>query len=269
MTNLFDLSGEVAVVIGATGVLGGALAEGLAEAGAKVAVLGRNEERGQARVKSIREKSGQAEFFSADAIRRESLHAAHEQIIKTLGAPTVLVNAAGGNDPKVTVTPERPFEQIQLADWLENFDLNLVGGVLFPCQEFGSAMAARGRGSIINIASVTAHIPLSRVVSYSASKAALLNVTAFLSREWALKGVRVNSITPGFFPGQQNRRLLFNEDGTPTQRTMAIWGHTPMARFGEPRELIGAAIFLASHRASSFVTGSDIRVDGGFLAQTI
>jgi len=257
------------VVIGATGVLGGALAEGLAEAGAKVAVLGRNEERGQARVKSIREKSGQAKFFSADAIRRESLHAAHEQIIKTLGAPTVLVNAAGGNDPKVTVTPERPFEQIQLADWLENFDLNLVGGVLFPCQEFGSAMAARGRGSIINIASVTAHIPLSRVVSYSASKAALLNVTAFLSREWALKGVRVNSITPGFFPGQQNRRLLFNEDGNPTQRTMAIWGHTPMARFGEPRELIGAAIFLASHRASSFVTGSDIRVDGGFLAQTI
>jgi NAD(P)-dependent dehydrogenase (short-subunit alcohol dehydrogenase family) len=269
MMNLFDLSDEVAVVIGATGVLGGALAEGLAEAGAKVAVLGRNEERGQARVKSITEKSGQAAFFSADAVRRESLHAAHEQIIKTLGAPTVLVNAAGGNDPKVTVTPERPFEQIQLADWLENFDLNLVGGVLFPCQEFGSAMAARGRGSIINIASVTAHIPLSRVVSYSASKAALLNVTAFLSREWAPKGVRVNSITPGFFPGQQNRRLLFNEDGTPTQRTMAIWGHTPMARFGEPRELIGAAVFLASHRASSFVTGSDIRVDGGFLAQTI
>jgi NAD(P)-dependent dehydrogenase (short-subunit alcohol dehydrogenase family) len=267
--NLFDLSGEVAVVIGATGVLGGALAQGLAEAGAKVAVLGRNEERGQARVKAIHEKSGQAEFFAADAVSRQSLRAAHAQIIKALGAPTVLVNAAGGNDPKVTVTPERPFEQIQLEDWLQNFDLNLIGGVLFPCQEFGSAMAAQRRGSIINIASVTAHIPLSRVVSYSAAKAALLNVTAFLSREWAPKGVRVNSITPGFFPGQQNRRLLFNEDGTPTQRTTAIWGHTPMARFGEPRELVGAAVFLASHAASSFVTGSDIRVDGGFLAQTI
>ena len=176
--NLFDLSGEVAVVIGATGVLGGALAQGLAEAGAKVAVLGRNEERGQARVKSIQEKSGHAAFFSADAVSRESLQGAHQKISKELGTPTVLVNAAGGNDPKVTVTPERPFEQIQLEDWLENFDLNLVGGVLFPCQEFGAAMAAQGRGSIINIASVTAHIPLSRVVSYSAAKAALLNVTA-------------------------------------------------------------------------------------------
>ena len=156
-----------------------------------------------------------------------------------------------------------------MADWQTNFDLNLVGGVLLPCQEFGPAMAARGRGSIINIASVAAHVPLSRVTAYSAAKAAVLNLTAFLAREWAPKGVRVNTITPGFFPGQQNRRLLFNEDGTPTPRTNAIWSHTPMARFGEPRELVGAAIFLASHSASSFVTGTDIRVDGGFLAQTI
>jgi NAD(P)-dependent dehydrogenase (short-subunit alcohol dehydrogenase family) len=267
--NLFDLSSDVAVVIGATGVLGGALAQGLAEAGAKVAVLGRNEERGQARVNSIVEKSGKAAFFTADAVRRESLKAAHEKIVNTLGAPTVLVNAAGGNDPKVTVTAERPFESIQLADWLQNFDLNLVGGVLLPCQEFGAAMAARGRGSIINIASVAAHLPLSRVVTYSAAKAAVLSLTAFLSREWAAKGVRVNSITPGFFPGQQNRRLLFNEDGTPTPRTSAIWGHTPLARFGEPQELVGAAVFLARHGASSLVTGSDLRVDGGFLAQTI
>jgi NAD(P)-dependent dehydrogenase (short-subunit alcohol dehydrogenase family) len=267
--NLFDLSGEVAVVIGATGVLGGALAQGLAEAGAKVAVLGRNSERGQARVKAIQDKSGQAAFITADAVRRESLHAAHEEIVKLLGPPTILVNAAGGNDPKVTVTSERPFEQIQAADWLENFDLNLVGGVLLPCQEFGPAMARRKRGSIINIASVTAHVPLSRVVSYSAAKAAVLNLTAFLAREWAATGLRVNSITPGFFPGQQNRKLLFNDDGTPTQRTQAIWGHTPLGRFGEPRELVGAAVFLASNNASSFVTGTDIRVDGGFLAQTI
>jgi NAD(P)-dependent dehydrogenase (short-subunit alcohol dehydrogenase family) len=241
----------------------------LAEAGAKVAVLGRNQERGQARVQAIKDKSGQAAFFSTDAVRRESLHAAHEEIGKSLGAPSILVNAAGGNDPKVTVTNERRFEQIQSADWLENFDLNLLGGVLLPCQEFGPAMAARGRGSIINIASVTAHVPLSRVVSYSAAKAAVLNLTAFLAREWAGKGLRVNSITPGFFPGQQNRKLLFNDDGTPTQRTTAIWGHTPLARFGEPRELVGAAVFLASNNASSFVTGTDIRVDGGFLSQTI
>src|SRR3954470_14237899 len=267
--NLFDLSGEVAVVIGATGALGGAIAEGLGEAGAKVAVLGRNEERGQARVKAIESKGGKAAFFSADAVQKESLHAAHQAIEKALGAPTILVNAAGGNDPKVTVTAERSFEQIALADWSANFDLNLAGGVLLPCQEFGPAMVARGKGSIINIASVSAHIPLSRVVSYSAAKAAVLNLTLFLAREWAAKGVRINSITPGFFPAEQNRKLLFNEDGSPSARTKAIWGHTPLGRFGQPEELIGAALFLASHKASSFVTRTDIRVDGGYLAQTI
>src|SRR5207253_10803355 len=197
------------------------------------------------------------------------LHSAHQAIEKSLGPVAILVNAAGGNDPKVTVTADNPFEKIPLEAWHANFDLNLVGGVFLPCQEFGPAMVARGKGSIINIASVSAHLPLSRVVSYSAAKAAVLSLTAFLAREWASKNVRVNSITPGFFPGEQNRKLLFNEDGTPTARTGTIWSHTPMGRFGEPRELVGAAIFLASHKASSFVTGTDIRVDGGFLAQTI
>lgn len=266
---LFDLKDDVAVVIGATGVLGGALAEGLARAGAKVAVLGRNAERGQARVQTIQAQGGRAAFFAADAQQRASLEAAHAAVEQALGAPTVLVNAAGGNDPKVTVTAERPFEQIALADWQGNFDLNLVGGVLLPCQVFGPAMVRRGRGSIINIASVSAHVPLSRVVTYSAAKAAVLSLTQFLAREWGPKGVRVNSITPGFFPAEQNRRLLFNEDGSPTARTHAILGHTPMGRFGEAHELVGAAIFLASARASSFVTGTDLRVDGGFLAQTI
>src|SRR5256714_6031443 len=124
-------------------------------------------------------------------------------------------------------------------------------------------MTQRGRGSVINIASISAHIPLSRVVAYSAAKAAVLNLTLFLAREWAARGVRVNSITPGFFPAEQNRKLLFNDDGSPTAGTQSILGHTPMGRFGEPSELIGAAIFLASHKASSFVTGTDIRVDGG------
>ena len=266
---LFDLSGEVAVVIGATGVLGGALAEGLAEAGAKVAVLGRNAERGNARVKAITDKGGKAQFFSADAVSRESLAAAHQQIEKALGAPTILLNAAGGNDPKVTVTAENPFEKIPLEAWHANFDLNLVGGVFLPCQEFGPGMCKRGKGSIINIASVTAHMPLSRVVSYSASKAAVLSLSMFLSREWATKGVRVNTITPGFFPAEQNRKLLFKDDGSPSDRTKAIWGHTPMNRFGDAQELVGAAVFLASQKASSFVTGTDIRVDGGFLSQTI
>ena len=266
---LFDLSGEVAVVIGATGELGGAIAEGLAQAGATIAVLGRNRERGDARVKKIREAGGQAAFFTADAVKREALAAARAEIEKDLGPITVLVNAAGGNDPKVTVTPERAFESIQLPDWQANFDLNLVGGVLLPCQEFGPAMVSRGRGSIINIASVSAHLPLSRVVAYSAAKAAVLSLTQFLAREWASKNVRVNSITPGFFPAEQNRKLLFNDDGSPTARTKSILGHTPMGRFGVADELVGAAVFLASSHASSFVTGTDIRVDGGFLSQTI
>ena len=266
---LFDLTGEVAVVIGATGVLGGALAEGLAEAGARVAVLGRNADRGESRVKRIKGAGGTAAFFSADALQRDSIRAAHDAISKTLGAPTILVNAAGGNDPRVTVTPERPFQEIDVKDWQANFDLNLVGGAVLPCQEFGPAMAERGKGSIINIASVSGHLALSRVVAYSAAKAAVLSLTQFLAREWAPKGVRVNSITPGFFPAEQNRKLLFNDDGSPTPRTQAIWGHTPLQRFGEAHELIGAAIFLASSKASSFITGADIRVDGGFLSQTI
>jgi NAD(P)-dependent dehydrogenase (short-subunit alcohol dehydrogenase family) len=266
---LFDLSGDVAVVIGATGVLGGALAEGLASAGAKVAVLGRNAERGQARVKAIQANGGVASFFPADAVFRCSLAEVHERIEDALGAPTVLVNAAGGNNPKVTVTAEHPFEKIALEDWQANFDLNLLGGVLLPCQEFGPAMAKRGRGSIINIASVSAHLPLSRVATYSAAKAAVLNLSQFLAREWAARGVRVNTITPGFFPAEQNRKLLFNEDGSPTARTKSVWAHTPLGRFGEAHELVGACVFLASAQASSFVTGTDIRVDGGFLSQTI
>lgn len=266
---LFELSGEIAVVIGATGALGGAIAEGLGEAGARVAVVGRNQERGAARVKAIQAKGGKAAFFAADAVQPASLHAAHAAIEKSLGAPTVLVNAAGGNDPKVTVADGHPFEQIALADWRANFDLNLVGGALLPCQEFGPGMVARRQGSIINIASVSAHLPLSRVVTYSAAKAALLNLSLFLAREWAAKGVRVNTITPGFFPAEQNRKLLFNEDGSPTARTKSIWAHTPMGRFGEAHELVGAVVFLASQKASGFVTGTDLRVDGGFLSQTI
>lgn len=266
---MFDLTGETAVVIGATGVLGGALAEGLAAAGARVAVLGRNEQRGRTRVAAIEANGGQAAYFPVDATSASSLAEAHRRIEEALGAPSVLVNAAGGNDPRVTITTDHAFEDIQLADWHAAFDLNLVGGALLPCQEFGPAMCRRGQGSIINIASVAAHLPISRVVAYSAAKAALLNLSLFLSREWAPHGVRVNTITPGFFPAEQNRRLLFNEDGSPTPRSQSVWNHTPMGRFGKPEELVGACVFLASHAASSFVTGSDLRVDGGFLSMAV
>src|SRR5207248_10845810 len=185
------------------------------------------EESGAAKVKQIQQAGGEAAFFSTDAMARESLRAASQQIEKSLGAPSILVNAAGGNDPKVTLGPDRSFEQVAFEDWRASFDLNLVGGVLFPCQEFGPAMGKSGKGSIINIASVSAHLPLSRVVAYSAAKSAVLNLTQFLAREWATKGVRVNSITPGFFPSEQNRGVLFNPDGTPTDRTRAIMEHTP------------------------------------------
>ena len=267
--NLFDLAGETAVVIGATGVLGGQMAEGLASAGASVAVLGRNAQRGNACVERIIKAGGKAQFFPADAQSKTDLQKAQSEIEAALGTPTILVNAAGGNDPKVTVSPAQKFENISIEDWRNHFDMNVVGGILVPCQVFGPAMVARRKGSIINIASVTAHLPLSRVVAYSSSKAALLNLTRFLAREWATGGVRVNSITPGFFPAEQNRRLLMNEDGTPTPRAQAILAHTPMNRFGSADELIGAVIFLASAKASSFVTGTDLRVDGGFLSQTI
>jgi NAD(P)-dependent dehydrogenase (short-subunit alcohol dehydrogenase family) len=269
MNELFSLTDEVAVVIGAGGVLAGAVAEGFAQAGARVAVLDLRAEQGEACAQRITNRGGIARFFHANALERESLRRAHEALEPALGVPTVLFNAAGGNDPKATVTPDNPFEQITLENWRRNFDLNLAAGVLLPCQEFGPGMVARRKGSIINIASVSAHVPLSRVVAYSAAKAAVLSLTRFLAREWATQGVRVNSITPGFFPAEQNRQLLFNPDGTPTPRTQAIWAHTPMGRFGEAQELVGAAIFLACSKASSFVTGADLRVDGGFLAQTI
>jgi NAD(P)-dependent dehydrogenase (short-subunit alcohol dehydrogenase family) len=269
LMKLFDLSTDVAVVIGGTGVLGGGMAEALAMAGARVAILGRNAERGEGRVARIIDQGGTAEFFCADAQQKESLSQGLKAVEAAFGTPTILLNAAGGNDPRVTVASGMAFEDIALDDWKSNFDLNLTGGVLLPCQVIGAAMLARGKGSIINIASVSSHIPLSRVVAYSAAKAAVINLTQFLAREWAGKGVRVNSITPGFFPAEQNRKILFNEDGTPSERTRNIWAHTPMGRFGRAEELAGAVVFLASERASSFVTGADLRVDGGFLCQTI
>ena len=170
-------------------MLGGFLAEGLAEAGAKVAVLGRNAERGQRRVKSIEDKGGVAAFFQADAVQKASLQSADDALEKHFGPATILVNAAGGNDPKVTVTADRSFEQIALGDWQTLFDLNLVGGVLLPCQQFGPGMVARGKGSVINIASVAAHLPLSRVVTY-------LRRTSRGSR-------RTTSVNPGRVPGSR------------------------------------------------------------------
>lgn len=269
MSGIFSLENDVAVVIGGTGGLGGAMAEALAAQGARVAVVGRSAERGAERVAAIDQAGGRAIFQAADALQRQSLEEARQQIEAQLGPISVLVNAAGGNKPEATLPPGSDFCQLPLAAWRDVFDLNLVGGVLLPSQVFGAGMVGRQRGSIINIASMSGMIPLSRVVAYSAAKAAVINLTQFLAREWAPFRVRVNAISPGFFPAEQNRGLLYNPDGSLSPRGSQIIGHTPMARFGEPRELSGAVSWLAAEGASSFVTGQNIVVDGGFSATTI
>jgi NAD(P)-dependent dehydrogenase (short-subunit alcohol dehydrogenase family) len=267
--DLFNLDNEVAVVLGGTGVLCGAMAEALAAFGARVAVLGRNEARGQERVRTIEAAGGKAFFQSADALDRDSLARARDAVVKQWGAVTVLVNGAGGNKQEATIAPGGDFCKLPLEGWQHVFDLNLVGGCLLPCQVFGEIMVAARRGSVINIASMASILPLSRVVAYSASKAAVLNLTKFLAREWATRGVRVNAISPGFFPAEQNRAMLLKPDGSYTERGGQIIGHTPMARFGEAQELAGAVVWLAAPRASSFVTGQNIVVDGGFSSVTI
>jgi NAD(P)-dependent dehydrogenase (short-subunit alcohol dehydrogenase family) len=267
--DLFSLENQTAVVIGGTGVLGGAMAEGLAHQGARVAIVGRSVERGNQRVDAITTAGGKAIFQAADAMDRDSLVAARDAISAEFGTPSVLVNAAGGNRPDATLPPGADFCKLTEEAWQNVFDLNLVGGVLLPAQVFGETMLTEGKGSIINIASMAGMIPLSRVVAYSAAKAAVINLTQFLAREWATRGVRVNAISPGFFPADQNRALLFNEDGSYTERGGQIIGHTPMARFGKPAELAGVVVWLASQNASSFVTGQNIVVDGGFASTTI
>jgi len=267
--DLFDLQGQTAVVVGGTGALGGAIAEALAMAGAHVAVIGRNAQRGAACVNRIEECGGTAAFHTADALKRESLLKVCDAIWQVTGGIHILVNAAGGNRAEATLPPGADFCKLPLDAWQEVFDLNLVAGVLLPSQVFAEPMLEAGSGSIINIASMAGITPLSRVVAYSAAKAAVLNLTKFLAREWAARGVRVNAISPGFFPADQNRALLFQEEGGYTDRGGRIIAHTPMVRFGEPQELAGAVIWLAAKRASSFVTGQNIIVDGGFSAVTI
>ena len=268
-SKLFSLEGETAAVIGGTGVLGGAMAEALAEAGAHVVVMGRSEQRGGQRVEAISTAGGKASFQAADALDIDSLRAARDAIAAHVGNPSILINAAGGNRPDATLPPGADFCELPAEAFAGVFNLNLVGGALLPSQVFGAAMVEAGKGSIINIASMAGIIPLSRVVGYSAAKAAVVNLTKFLAREWATKGVRVNAISPGFFPAEQNMKLLFNEDGSYTERGQQIIGHTPMARFGKAEELAGAIVWLASHQASSFVTGQNIVVDGGFSSVTI
>ncbi len=267
MSNLFDLSGKVAIVTGGTGVLGGAMAKGLAESGAKVGILGRRKDSAEENVKAIKSNGGEAIPLIADVLVKSDLEAARDKIMDQWGRIDILVNAAGGNMSGATINPDESFLDLE-DEALENvMDLNFLG-TYHPTKVFGKDMIENKRGSIIHISSMAADLAITRVLGYSAAKAAVDNFTKFLATELALKygdGLRVNAIAPGFFIGEQNRDLLLNEDGSLTDRGQTIVDNTPMNRFGEKEELIGTVIWLASS-ASKFVTGTVIPVDGGFSA---
>jgi NAD(P)-dependent dehydrogenase (short-subunit alcohol dehydrogenase family) len=255
LETMFGLAGRTAVVVGGTGVLGGALAEGLAKAGAFVVVAGRGADRGAARVQAIRDAGGEATFVSVDAVDRESVKALLGAAISARGKADILVNCAGVNS-------SLPYFDIPDEDFAKVLDTNLKSTHI-GCQVFGAHMAAIGGGAILNIGSVSADKPLSRVFIYSASKAAVVNYTKNVARELAPQGVRVNVLCPGFFPAEQNRKILSPE------RIASIMGKTPMNRFGTPDELLGAAILLCAPVAGSFITGAEVYVDGGFTGMSI
>jgi len=253
LERLFGLQGKTAVVIGGTGVLGGAICDTLAGAGAHIYVVGNNKDAGQAVVDRWQ---GQATFFRADASKRVDLEALAGHLQTHGRACDILVNGAG-------VNAAVPFLEITDEDWDRILRINL-SAVRIACQVLGEYMLRNETaGSIINIASLSAITPLSRVFAYSASKAAVINLTQNLAREWATRKIRVNALSPGFFPAEQNRKIL-TED-----RVQKIMGHTPMNRFGDPEELSGAVLLMAANIAGSFLTGANLVVDGGFSAMTI
>ena len=251
---LFSLKGKVAVVIGGTGVLCGEMSEGMAAAGATIALVGRDAAKAQKRLDSIAKTGGKAEFFPCDTTSKAGLQKLLADVLAKFGRVDILVNGAGVNSPT-------PFFDIAEEEFDKIITVNLKGVVL-ACQIIGKYMVAQKSGSIINIGSASGLTPLSRVFTYSASKAAIHNLSKNLAREWATAGVRVNILVPGFFPAEQNRKVLNPE------RVTQIMGKTPMKRFGEAHELVGATLLLASD-AGSFITGAEIVVDGGFDAMSI
>jgi NAD(P)-dependent dehydrogenase (short-subunit alcohol dehydrogenase family) len=248
---LFSLQGKVAVVIGGTGELCGAMAEGFARAGATVALVGRDAAKAKKRLDAITKVGGHGKFFSCDTTSKAGLQKLLADVLAKFGHVDILVNGAGVNSPT-------PFFDIAEEEFDKIITVNLKG-LMLACQIFGRHMVERGSGSIINIGSASGLLPLSRVFTYSASKAAVHNLSKNLAREWATKGVRVNILVPGFFPAEQNRKVL-----TP-ERVATIMAKTPMKRFGEAHELVGAALLLASD-AGGFITGTELVVDGGFAA---
>ena len=267
LAELFGLEGRVAIVTGGTGVLGGAMARGLARAGAKVGVLGRRREKAEATVQIIEADGGVALALPADVLDRGELEAAREAVVEQWGRLDVLVNAAGGNMPSATLEPGQSFFDLPVEGLDPVIALNLQG-TLLSSQVFGEAMARAGRGCIVNVSSMAAQRAMTRVVGYGVAKAGVENATRWLAAELARSfgaGLRVNAIAPGFFVGEQNRALLLNEDGSLTARGQTIVDHTPAGRFGEPDDLIGTLIWLCGPGAV-FVNGIVVPVDGGFSA---
>lgn len=272
LSRYFSLDGQVAIVTGGTGVLGEAMAIGLALSGARVGVMGRREEEARRIAEDIEEAGGKALALPADVLDKNQLKDARNTLIQHWGQVDILVNAAGGNVPEATLENDVGVFDLPEQSMRQVIDLNFLG-TLLPCQIFGTAMAEnRGdgetRGSIVNISSMTASKPLTNVVGYSAAKAAVENFTRWLAVELARNygsGLRVNAIAPGFFIGEQNRDLLLNEDGSLTQRGQTIVEHTPAGRFGDPDELVGPLVWLCAPGAS-FVTGIVVPIDGGFSA---
>ena len=272
-----DLSGKVAVVTGAGGVLCGYLAKVLARAGAKVALVNRSVEAIEALAAEIIAEGGVAKAYKGNVLSREDMERIADQLLVDLGPCDILVNGAGGNNPRATTDKEffepgdLEREDIKTFFDLDDdgvnmvFDLN-VNGTMIPTQAFARHMIRSGGGNIVNISSMNAFLPLTKIPAYSGAKAAVSNFTQWLAVHFCKCNIRVNAIAPGFFSGKQNAKLLWNEDGTPTPRTQKILAGTPMGRFGQTEELAGGLLFLLDDRAAGFITGVVLPIDGGFSA---
>lgn len=270
-----DLSNKVAVVTGAGGVLCSMFAEAMAKTGAKVALLDLNGDAANEYAEKICKDGGIAKGYACNVLEKDSLEEVHQQILKDFGSCDILINGAGGNNPKAT-TDDEYFNPENLGKTKSFFDLDKSGvefvfnlnflGTLLPTQVFAKDMLEKEDASIINISSMNAYTPLTKIPAYSGAKAAISNFTQWLAVHFSRTGIRCNAIAPGFFVTKQNEKLLFNEDGTPTPRTGKILNSTPMNRFGDAEELLGTLLFLVSKEASGFVNGVVIPVDGGFSA---
>lgn len=264
---IFDLTHQTAVVTGGAGSLCSAMCRTLAECGANVAILGLHLEKTRALAEEICQSGGIAVGLACDVMDQESIIAAANTILEKFGRVDILINGAGGNRPEATTNPQQDFFNLPAETLRRVLDLNLIGTIL-PCQVFGKQMAEQESGVIINISSMSSFRPLTRIPAYSAAKAGVSNFTqwlaVYMAQEYSPK-IRVNALAPGFFLGEQNKKLLLNEDGTLTARGQQIISHTPMGRFGVPEDLLGTLIWLASP-ASAFVSGIVVPVDGGFSA---